>query len=73
MNYNGRYSLIPRETTDHYNEWCLKTWYILYADDTDFDTAISHANVFTNQYQYNIDYACISQNSILDHIKTHLV
>jgi len=74
MNYNGYYSLIPREKTEHYNEWCIKTWYTLYgAHEADIDIVISHANVFANQYQYNMDYACVSQNSILDHIKIHLV
>ena len=74
MNYNGYYSLIPREKTEHYNEWCIKTWYTLYgAHGADIDIMVSHANIFTNQYQYNMDYAYVSQNSILDHIKIHLV
>jgi len=76
MNYHGNVVVLNRECDEHYTDWRLKQWYILYNNPKNLEEyyqTISQSSIFINENRNNMNYTIPNKASIIEHISTHLV
>ena len=72
MNYSGKFIVLDKEDDVIQIHNDTKLWYLLYSkphNNKEYYTAVSMANIYTNETYLGMTYNLQYRNSILDHIQ----
>ena len=72
MNFSGKFIVLDKEDDVLQFHHDTKLWYLLYSkpiSNKDYYTAISMANIYTNEKYQGMTYNLQYRNSIIDHIQ----